>query len=88
MISLSPLFSFFRTSHVSLFLFNLQSGHDRVRELSQQLALEKKRSATYKRNLELLYEYIEEHNESVTRKIQHIVESVKEMEANEQENPR
>ncbi|CAI8592208.1 unnamed protein product [Vicia faba] len=64
------------------------SGHDRVRELSQQLALEKKRSATYKRNLELLYEYIEEHNESVTRKIQHIVESVKEMEANEQDSLR
>lgn len=80
-MSLSPLLT-------SLLLCNLQSGHDRVRELSQQLALEKKRSATYKRNLELLYEYIEEHNESVSRKIQHIVESVKEMEANEQESLR
>jgi hypothetical protein len=64
------------------------SGHDRVRELSQQLALEKNRSETYKRNLELLYEYIEEHNETVSKKIQEIVESVKEMEAKEQENPR
>lgn len=64
------------------------SGHDRVQELSQQLALEKNRSETYKRNLELLYEYIEEHNETVSKKIQEIVESVKEMEAKEQENPR
>jgi hypothetical protein len=72
---------------MSLFLCNFQSGHDRVQELSQQLALEKNRSETYKRNLELLYEYIEEHNETVSKKIQEIVESVKEMEAKEQENP-
>ncbi|GAU21949.1 hypothetical protein TSUD_110900 [Trifolium subterraneum] len=65
-----------------------ESGHDRVRELSQQLALEKNRTETYKRNLELLYEYIEEHNETVSKQIQQIVESVKEIEAKEQENPR
>ncbi|CAJ2661013.1 protein FAR1-RELATED SEQUENCE 3-like [Trifolium pratense] len=64
------------------------SGHDRVRELTQQLDLEKKRTETYKRNLELLYEYIEEHNETVSKQIQQIVESVKEVEAKEQENPR
>ncbi|XP_024631464.1 protein FAR1-RELATED SEQUENCE 6 [Medicago truncatula] len=62
------------------------SGHDRVRELTQQLAIEKKRAETYKRNLDLLYECIEEHNEAVSKKIQHIVESVKEMEAKEQES--
>lgn len=69
-----------------LFSCNFQSGHDRVRELTQQLAIEKKRAETYKRNLDLLYEYIEEHNEAVSKKIQHIVESVKEMEAKEQES--
>ncbi|KAK7272010.1 hypothetical protein RJT34_28339 [Clitoria ternatea] len=32
--------------------------HDKIRELSQQLAVEKKRSATYKRHLDLLFEHI------------------------------
>ncbi|WVZ02543.1 hypothetical protein V8G54_023349 [Vigna mungo] len=54
--------------------------HDKIRELSQQLACEKKRSATYKRHLELIFEHIEEHNESLSKKIQHIVDSVREME--------
>ncbi|XP_019448574.1 PREDICTED: protein FAR1-RELATED SEQUENCE 1-like isoform X1 [Lupinus angustifolius] len=58
--------------------------HDRIRELSQQLAIEKKRSANYKRHLEMLFEHIEEHNESLSKKIQYIVESVKEMETKEQ----
>ncbi|KAG6582080.1 Protein FAR1-RELATED SEQUENCE 5, partial [Cucurbita argyrosperma subsp. sororia] len=35
--------------------------HDKIRELSQQLAIEKKRSATYKRHLEVIFEYIDEH---------------------------
>ncbi|KAH8484292.1 hypothetical protein H0E87_028662 [Populus deltoides] len=50
--------------------------HDKIRELSQQLALEKKRAATYKRHLELIFEQIEEHNESLSKKIQHIVQSL------------
>ncbi|KAJ1387852.1 FAR1 DNA-binding domain [Sesbania bispinosa] len=60
------------------------SEQDKIRELSQQLAIEKKRSATYKRHLELIFGYIDEHNESLSKKIQHIVDSVKEMETNEQ----
>lgn len=70
----------------NLFLCNFQNEHDRVRELSQQLAIEKKRSSTYKRHLELLFEYMDEHNETVSKKIQHIVESVKEMETKEEES--
>ncbi|CAL0324053.1 unnamed protein product [Lupinus luteus] len=62
--------------------------HDKIRELSQQLALEKRRSATYKRHLELLFEHIEEHNDSLSRRIQHIVDNVKEMETKEQESHR
>ncbi|KAH1145270.1 hypothetical protein GLYMA_15G029900v4 [Glycine max] len=58
--------------------------HDKIRELSQQLAIERKRSATYKRHLELIFEQIEEHNDSLSKKIQHIVDSVKEMETKEQ----
>ncbi|KAJ4822684.1 hypothetical protein Tsubulata_027248 [Turnera subulata] len=60
--------------------------HDKIRELTQQLAIEKKRAATYKRHLELVFEQIEEHNESLSKKIQHIVDSVKEMESNELQN--
>ncbi|KAI4324314.1 hypothetical protein L6164_023865 [Bauhinia variegata] len=62
--------------------------HDKIRELSQQLAIEKKRAATYKRHLELLFEHIEEHNENLSKKIQHIVDSVKEMETKEQQSHR
>ncbi|KAE9616556.1 putative transcription factor FAR family [Lupinus albus] len=58
--------------------------HDRIRELSQKLAIEKRRSASYKRHLEMLFEHIEKHNESLSKKIQYIVESVKEMETKEQ----
>ncbi|XP_021642829.2 protein FAR1-RELATED SEQUENCE 6 isoform X1 [Hevea brasiliensis] len=60
--------------------------HDKIRELSQQLALEKKRAATYKRHLELIFEQIEEHNESLSKKIQRIVDSVREMENREQQS--
>ncbi|KAM5570171.1 hypothetical protein ABKV19_017270 [Rosa sericea] len=59
--------------------------HDKIRELSQQLAVEKKRAATYKRHLDLIFEHIEEHNESLSKKIQHIVDSVKEIESKEQQ---
>lgn len=58
--------------------------HDKIRELSQQLAIEKKRAATYKRHLELVFEHIEEHNQSLSKKIQDIVNNVREMESNEQ----
>ncbi|XVF37697.1 hypothetical protein REPUB_Repub20aG0031900 [Reevesia pubescens] len=58
--------------------------HNKIRELTQQLAIEKKRAATYKRHLELIFEQIEEHNESLSKKIQHIVDRVREMENKEQ----
>lgn len=60
--------------------------HDKIRELSQQLALEKKRAANYKRHLELIVEQIEEHNESLAKKIQHVVDSVKNIEDEEKKS--
>lgn len=57
--------------------------HDKIRELSRQLAVEKKKVATYKRHLEMIFEHIEEHNQSLSKKIQDIVNSVKEMESKE-----
>ncbi|XP_059435323.1 protein FAR1-RELATED SEQUENCE 7-like [Corylus avellana] len=62
--------------------------HDKIRELSQQLAIEKKRAATYKRHLEMIFDHIEEHNESLSKKIQYIVDSVKEIEMKEQKPQR
>lgn len=59
----------------------LQNEHDKIRELTQQLAIEKKRAATYKRHLELIFEHIEEHNESLSKKIKHIVDSVRHIES-------
>ncbi|CAH9113342.1 unnamed protein product [Cuscuta europaea] len=62
--------------------------HDKIRELSQQLAAEKKRSATYKRHLEMLFEHIEEHNQSLSKRIQDIVANVREVESRDQQNHR
>ncbi|XP_051136242.1 uncharacterized protein LOC127254932 [Andrographis paniculata] len=62
--------------------------HDKIRELSHQLAIEKKKVATYKRHLEMLFEHIEEHNQSLAKKIQDIVNSVRDMESKEQVRPR
>ncbi|GAB2235447.1 hypothetical protein Droror1_Dr00025872 [Drosera rotundifolia] len=63
------------------FIFDqFPNEHDKIRELSQLLAIEKKRSATYKRHLEMLFEHIEEHNQSLSTKIQHIVDDVREIE--------
>ncbi|XP_039057671.1 protein FAR1-RELATED SEQUENCE 12-like isoform X2 [Hibiscus syriacus] len=60
--------------------------HNKIRELTQQLVMEKKRAATYKRHLELIFEEIEEHNESLSKKIQHIVDHVHEMENKENQS--
>ncbi|XP_047330825.1 protein FAR1-RELATED SEQUENCE 5-like [Impatiens glandulifera] len=58
--------------------------HDKIKELTQQLSVEKKRCATYKRNLEMLFEHIEEHNKSLSQRVQYIIDSVKEMESHEE----
>ncbi|KAF2589694.1 hypothetical protein F2Q70_00041137 [Brassica cretica] len=60
--------------------------HDKIQELMQQLAAEKKRAATYKRHLEMLFEQIEQHNESLTKRIQHIVDNVRDLERDHQQN--
>ncbi|CDP17140.1 unnamed protein product [Coffea canephora] len=62
--------------------------HDKIRELSQQLAVEKKRAATYKRHLEMIFEHIEEHNLSLSKKIQDVVNNVREIESKEHQSHR
>ncbi|CAK9171527.1 unnamed protein product, partial [Ilex paraguariensis] len=61
-----------------------KNEHDKIRELSQQLAIWKKRAATYKRHLEMIFEHIEEHDQSLSKKIENIVNNVREMESKEQ----
>lgn len=78
----------YTTFHTNFLLsFGLvQNEHDKIKELSQQLAVEKKRAASYKRQLELVFEHIEEHNKNLSNNIQDIVNSVKEMESKEHWN--
>ncbi|KAJ4959264.1 hypothetical protein NE237_026375 [Protea cynaroides] len=57
------------------------SDNERIRELSQQLLFEKRRSTAYKRYLELLFKHIDEHTESLSKKIQYIVDAVNEVES-------
>ena len=81
-------YSFICIKTCSLIPCFLQNEHDKIRELTHQLALEKKRSANYKKHLELIFEHIEEHNESLSKKIRHIVNSVNDMETKEQQGHR
>ncbi|XP_043708056.1 protein FAR1-RELATED SEQUENCE 5-like [Telopea speciosissima] len=57
------------------------SDNEKIRELSQQLLLEKRRSAAFKKYLELLFKHIDEHTESLSKKIQYVVDAVKEVES-------
>lgn len=66
----------------------VQNEHDKIRELTQQLAIEKKKAATYKRQLEMIFEHIEEHNQFLSKKIQAIVDNVREIESKEQRSDR
>ncbi|KAI3704195.1 hypothetical protein L1987_74410 [Smallanthus sonchifolius] len=65
---------------------HLQDEHDKIRELSQQLAIEKRRAAAYKRQREMIFEQIKEHNESLSKKIKDIVNNVNEMESKEMQS--
>ncbi|KAL3825160.1 hypothetical protein ACJIZ3_021189 [Penstemon smallii] len=61
---------------------------EKIRELSLQLALAKNRAETFerqaanhKRQLHVVLEHIEEHNQSLSMKIQRVVDTVKHLEA-------
>ncbi|XP_051131633.1 protein FAR-RED ELONGATED HYPOCOTYL 3-like isoform X2 [Andrographis paniculata] len=65
--------------------------HDKIRELSLQLAIAKTRAETferqaaiYKRQLHTIVQHIEEHNHSLSNKIQKVLHSVKELESKDQ----
>lgn len=48
----------------------------RVQELTQELLVEKKRSTSLKRCINLLFNHIEEHTQGLSKRIQYIVDSV------------
>ncbi|KAK9195111.1 hypothetical protein WN943_003229 [Citrus x changshan-huyou] len=53
----------------------------RVEELTQQLIIERKRSASLRRCLDLLFNHIEEHIQDLSKKIQYIVDNVDKIES-------
>ncbi|KAJ4955027.1 hypothetical protein NE237_011810 [Protea cynaroides] len=55
--------------------------HEKIQDLSQQLLVEKRRCTAYRKQLDLLFKYIEEHTHSMSEKIQHIVDTVNEFES-------
>ncbi|KAK9292140.1 hypothetical protein L1049_020739 [Liquidambar formosana] len=55
--------------------------HMRIQELTQQLLVERKRSASFRRIIDLLFNHIEEHTQNLSERIQYIVDSVKEIES-------
>lgn len=61
--------------------------HAKIRELTLQLAEEKKRSANYKKQLDLLFKQFEELDDILSKKIKHVLDTVEELENNNQENP-
>lgn len=53
----------------------------RVQELTQQLLIERKRSASLRRFIDLLFNHIEEHTQGLSKRIQYIVDSVNKFES-------
>ncbi|RVW35821.1 Protein FAR1-related sequence 5 [Vitis vinifera] len=63
-----------------------QDEHEKIRELTQSLAFEKRRAAAYKRYLTMVIGYIEEYNERMSKTMNKATENVGEIEVKEQEN--
>ncbi|XP_022719843.1 protein FAR1-RELATED SEQUENCE 12-like isoform X1 [Durio zibethinus] len=53
----------------------------RVQELTRQLLIERKRSASLRRFIDLLFNHIEEHTQGLSKRIQYIVDSVNKFES-------
>ncbi|WRX23417.1 FAR1 DNA binding domain - like 10 [Theobroma cacao] len=53
----------------------------RVQELTQQLLIERKRSASLRRFIDLLFNHIDEHTQGLSKRIQYIVDSVNKIES-------
>ncbi|CAI0473556.1 unnamed protein product [Linum tenue] len=62
-------------------VYQIPAADERIRQLSDELLMETKRSASLRGYVDQLLNHIEEHTEGLTRKIQHIVEKVKKIDS-------
>ncbi|XP_024186511.1 protein FAR1-RELATED SEQUENCE 12 [Rosa chinensis] len=53
----------------------------KIEELTQELFLERERSASLRKVIDLLFEHIEEHTQDLSKKVQYVVDKVKEIES-------
>ncbi|KAB2630013.1 protein FAR1-RELATED SEQUENCE 5-like [Pyrus ussuriensis x Pyrus communis] len=53
----------------------------KIAELTNELFLERKRSAALREIVDLLFNHIEEHTQDLSKKVQHVVDNVKELES-------
>ncbi|XP_050382826.1 protein FAR1-RELATED SEQUENCE 12-like [Argentina anserina] len=53
----------------------------KIEELSRELFLERERSASLRKVIDLLFEHIEEHTQDLSKKVQYVVDKVKEIES-------
>ena len=59
----------------------LQDDKTKIAELTNELFLERKRSAALREIVDLLFNHIEEHTQDLSKKLQHVVDNVKELES-------
>ncbi|KAK3011754.1 hypothetical protein RJ639_012299, partial [Escallonia herrerae] len=65
----------------------LQDEKDlKIRELSTELHRERKRSAIYEEQLQLILKYVEEHTQKLSLKVEIVFENVRELESEEQDD--
>ncbi|CAB4285596.1 unnamed protein product [Prunus armeniaca] len=55
----------------------------KIKELTQQLLVERKRSASYRKIIDLLFNHIEEHTQNLSQKIQRITDNLQEIVSSE-----
>lgn len=53
----------------------------KIQELTQQLRLERKRSASLRKTIDLLFNHIEEHTQDLSKRVQYVADRVKEIDS-------
>lgn len=68
-------------SQNSLVNNQIQNENMKIQELTQQLRLERKRSASLRKTIDLLFNHIEEHTQDLSKRVQYIADRVKEIDS-------
>ncbi|OMO62693.1 hypothetical protein CCACVL1_22692 [Corchorus capsularis] len=76
-----PLAGFQAPNQKAVISNQIPNEDKRVQELTQQLLIERKRSASLRRFIDLLFNHIEEHTQGLAKRIQYIVDSVNKVES-------